>query len=144
MPVWTVELGGVELKAHATAYAYLARSALRCFAEHPVWGVGANNFPISCPVWTMDTYGRWNEHMASHNQYLGMIAEQGALGTLAWLAFAFLVARALRSQHDTRWLLTVYLLAGFASAVLHVVPFAAWLAGTLIRPSARVDAAEHA
>jgi hypothetical protein len=129
MPVQTYELGALELTAHPTAYALLAARALSCFGEAPLLGVGAGNFATRCKGWQMGTYGDWTDSLPAHNQYLGMLAEQGALGCLAWAVLAWLVARRLRLRRDEGWLIALYLLAGLACPVLYVVPFAALLGG---------------
>lgn len=129
MPVQSYRLGAIELTAHATAYADLALRALSCFGEAPALGVGAGNFGARCKVWTMDTYGHWRDELPAHNQYLGMLAEQGAFGCLAWAVLAWRIARRLDLRRRGGWLLALYLLAGFGCPVLHVVPLAAWLGG---------------
>ncbi len=80
MPRHTLELGGLAAEFHFTAYAYLARRSLRCFAENWAIGAGGRNHPVACPVWTMNTYGSWTNHRIAHNEYLKQLAEHGLLG----------------------------------------------------------------
>src|SRR5262249_55728482 len=77
MPVWTVQVGPVSLSAHATAYFYLARQAVACWLQHPWWGIGPNTFSERCQVMSMDTYGNWVSERPPHNQYFGLLAEEG-------------------------------------------------------------------
>lgn len=99
MPIQRLELlPGTEIEFHPTAYFYLAKRALSCATEHPLLGVGGRNFSRSCPVTTMSTIGRWSKGRVAHNEWTGVLAEHGLLGSLAtaWL-LGLLVAR-LRSR----------------------------------------------
>jgi len=58
--------------------------ALSFFAQHPIIGIGARNFP---------DLGMAEANMATHNVYIEVAAETGAIGLLAFL---YLLYRALR------------------------------------------------
>lgn len=134
MPVWSQPYipEVPSLTAHATAYFYLAKRALSCFADHPFIGVGPGNFAEQCPVQIMDTYGTWRRHTPAHNQYLGGLAEEGLLGLFAWGFLAMVLGRRLSVSRWQRSLLTVYLVSGMACPIFEQIPFWIWL-GVLLR-----------
>lgn len=130
MPIqhWGGASWGFEF--HGTAYFYLARTALRCFAEHPL-GVGAGNFPTTCPVTSMSTYGGWSHANAVHNDYLEQLVEGGVAGFLPMVLLAGLMVKRYRPAGESRWVsgaVVTYIVCGIASAVCFRLPFLALLA----------------
>lgn len=135
MPLHQAGDARLGLRFHWTAYAYLLGGASTCFAEHPLLGVGADNFEASCPVLTMNTYGGW-VHTRPHNEYLGQLSEGGLLGalTLGLLSLALLRRCRLVSTVDpiARRALITSLLCGLASPVFFELSFVALLGGLLV------------
>ena len=98
--------------------------------RHPM-GVGAGNFPTSCPVTSMSTYGGWSHANVVHNDYLEQLVEGGVAGVLTMVLFAGLMLKRYRPAGEARWVsgaVVTYLVCGIASAVCFRLPFLALLA----------------
>ena len=70
----------------------LDKLAFRMIADNPLLGVGANNFTVAMDQYATSEFRRewlW----AVHNKYLLILAETGAGGLLAYLAFLFSTLR---------------------------------------------------
>jgi len=68
--------------------AAVQRVGLAMAVDHPLVGVGAGNFEAREPEYVRQTGEVITEGViAPHNIYLQMLAESGALGLAAWLAF---------------------------------------------------------
>lgn len=57
-------------------------------ANNPAFGVGIGNYPLE-----IDPSATYRTPFYAHNTYLDVMAELGALGLFAWLAFLFFIAR---------------------------------------------------
>jgi hypothetical protein len=143
MPVRDLKLGPAEFKYHLTAYYYLARGAWSCFTEAPLFGVGARNFAHSCRVITMGMYGNWDVGYRAHNEYLGLLAEQGVAGMLATLALIVVLVRYYRWSPAHRWasaVLVGYLVSGcWGDDIFYQPPFCAFLMSSLVRDDRAVS-----
>ena len=64
---------------------------LNVFAEHPAFGVGVNGFTASTTATTAAEFGGVQALDYPHNSYLGLLAEQGVVGLLPFLALTFAV-----------------------------------------------------
>jgi hypothetical protein len=103
--------------------AVLWRAALEMSREHPVLGIGPDNF--------RHTYGRrlglaaWDERVHANNSYIEVLAGMGAIGmaALAWLMFAAMrsTRRALASASDTRLPIVAASLAACTAIAVHAL-----------------------
>lgn len=137
-PVREIRLGPVSLKVHASHYAQVVSGGLSCVQEHPWFGVGGLNFAAGCRVLTMDSYGSWARRRA-HNQMVGIVAEHGVLGLLAFLGLALLLWRHYGPMSATRLehaLFAGYILCTMQGEILLQPIFALWLGQTLGRQRA--------
>jgi O-antigen ligase len=85
-------------------------------SDHPVFGVGANNYVMALPRYlTPDTVGQWIYTV--HNQFLLPWAESGpaAFAAVIWLFFEIVVAGIALTRTTTRLLACIGL--GVAAAV---------------------------
>jgi O-antigen ligase len=84
-------------KGAARARVPLMKLACRMAVDHPILGVGSNNFAVAMSPYTGHPELR-NEWLHTvHNKYLLVLVETGALGLLAFLWFlATVVSRGLR------------------------------------------------
>jgi putative inorganic carbon (hco3(-)) transporter len=88
--------------------------AVRMWEDHPVAGVGLDNFPVHSPDYTrlpgsMTGVMHVEREQEAHNAYLSLLAETGIIGLMLFLAVAGAVvaatARSIRgfeSLHDRR------------------------------------------
>ncbi|MDH3601872.1 MAG: O-antigen ligase family protein [Candidatus Tectomicrobia bacterium] len=95
----------------------LMKIALRMIHEHPIFGVGINNFGIVLPHYiTSDVRGEWLA--LTHNKYLLTFAETGVVGLTFFLLLLaqlfFLCIRCIQSR-DT---FLAYLAAGLFAALV--------------------------
>ena len=89
-------------------------ASVRLFLEHPVFGIGPGHFLLR-----LDAPGPPSYAYFSHNEYLQMLAEQGALGLGILVAgVGAAVLAGLRSSRRGGWLWTG-LLAGLAGLAVH-------------------------
>jgi O-antigen ligase len=64
----------------------LAQMAKGMIRDHPIFGVGANNYALVLPRYETAQFGNaW--HYTVHDKYLLVWAETGAIGLAAFLAF---------------------------------------------------------
>jgi O-antigen ligase len=77
----------------AEARVPLMMLAIRMFTDHPLLGVGANNFIAAMDPYVTypDFSGAW-VHVV-HNKYLLVLAETGIIGLMAYLAFLMATVR---------------------------------------------------
>ncbi len=104
--------------------AQLWRAALVLFAEHPLLGIGPDNYRLSYGrVLNLD---RWESDLHSNNLYLEILAGSGSLGLLAFL---FLLSRIPWRRFVTIPALGVALLHGVFDFFLMATPlyFAFWI-----------------
>jgi len=145
MPIHQIGGPSLGVELHFTAYFYLARRALGCFASHPL-GAGAGNFPATCPIPTMSTYGVWSLANVVHDDYLEQLAEGGVLSVGASIVLAVLLYRRRRPPPGNPWVrgvVVAYLACGLASAVCFRLPFLALLA-TQIAPGSPLASDQRA
>ena len=100
----------------------LWQAALQMALDHPLLGVGPDNFR-----WRYGDYAglqAWDTGIHANNLYLEMLADTGMIGLLAFLWFSWRLAREgmwrLRNdQTDRSWLLGLGLVAGLATWYIH-------------------------
>jgi O-antigen ligase len=115
--------GGISADALSGARLGFWKMALRMGSDHPIIGVGIDNFVSLYPFYRASPapMGRWY----AHNMYLQMWAEGGAIGLLALLllvtAVVLTCAQALRQAQDEAWR---SLVAGILAAFLGYAVFA--------------------
>lgn len=137
MPIKSLRTADIELRFHFTGYYYLARRSLRCFADHPVLGVGGRNHPYACPVRTMNSLGRWPSSRIAHNEYTGLLAEYGLAGLAATALLLLVMAKGYRFSPADRWVsgaIAAYLISGLAGEVWYQFPLAALIGMSLAPP----------
>ena len=79
--------------------------AIEIFKEYPILGIGLNNFRLQQKKFIPKELGRGklsrklaNENLNAHNQYLNILAEQGAFGFIVFMAFVgYLVTLGIRN-----------------------------------------------
>ena len=88
------------------------RKAVEVFMEHPVNGIGYKRFNRANVKLPTDEYV-WSFWHA-HNEWLGMLAETGVVGSLAWLAFKVrLFLMVLKDRKTLVGAFMLYLLVAF-------------------------------
>jgi O-antigen ligase len=70
---------------------------LNIFAADPVFGVGVNRFTATAAAQTPATFNGAHSLNYPHNSYLGLLAEQGVIGTLPFLVLSVAVIWLIRS-----------------------------------------------
>jgi len=134
----------------------LTMLAFRMIADHPVLGVGANNFSVVMQHY-LTSYFRTGFLYVVHNKYLLIWTETGVGGLLAYLAF---LRGALRigwqcSKQNDRYLsmLALGITAAIVGQIVHMnfdvfrigpVPELLWLLAGLLIPMHRIGAAVRA
>jgi len=95
----------------------LARLAERIIRDHPVFGIGANNYAVSMQGYrTPDVSGTWDYIV--HDKYLLVWGETGSIGLLAFLAIIVVALRAgMRASHSPDRA-TAMMAAGLSAAVI--------------------------
>jgi putative inorganic carbon (HCO3(-)) transporter len=107
--------------------------ALRMFADHPIGGVGANNYPVAYLPYAL----RLNEPAAAdepHNLYLAVAAETGLLGLITFLTAQGLVLRYAWQRRAAALARGDTLAEGLATTVL--LALLTYLAGVAFLPIA--------
>lgn len=102
----------------------LARVAERIIRDHPLFGVGANNYAIGMRDYrTPDVSGTWD--YVVHNKYLLVWGETGAIGLLAFVAILVIALRAgMRASHSrdrATAMMAVGLTAALAGSMAHML-----------------------
>ena len=134
-PVHDVGLGPASLRFHTTAYFELVRHAVPCFCAHPIPGIGADNYPYTCPVRALDTVGR-SAPERIHNEYAGIVVERGLVGALAAIALIVILRRRYEARLTDRaqlGALVACLLTALSWTVLHE-PLFVVLAALVLEP----------
>ncbi len=110
-------------KGSAASRGTLAQTAARIIRDHPLLGVGANNYGVALPDYrTPDTALTWASTV--HNKYLLVWAENGTAALIAFLWFlAATIAVGLRASRSPDPVLAVLALAfgvSVAGQMLHM------------------------
>jgi O-antigen ligase len=118
---------------------YMWGMAWRMFVDHPVIGVGTNNFGIQAPDYEDSEYAEQSgRHMwgrVAHSMYLTVLAEQGTVGTILFLltvVWTFRVggrlrARGVREANNPEVVRTGLLATGLLAGVIGVLVSGAFL-----------------
>lgn len=75
--------------------------ARKMYLDHPITGVGTNNFGIRSPEYQDPNRKGWNVHTwgrVAHSLYFTLIAEQGTIGTLLFAAALWSAVKTLRTR----------------------------------------------
>jgi putative inorganic carbon (HCO3(-)) transporter len=111
-------------RGSAEARITFAEGALAMIEDHPLAGVGLNNYTLVEPQYDMASLASQNRLVIVHNIYLLIGAETGlvGLGTFLWLLWSllrqtWLVARS--AQSDALWVAGVATLAACVSLCVH-------------------------
>ena len=100
----------------------LMKMALRMIGDHPVLGVGANNYTVVMQQYIPDFRGAWIHSV--HNKYLLIWAETGVCGIVAFVCFLLATMRrgwqAGKSNDRLTAALAVGLSAGVAGHMVHM------------------------
>jgi O-antigen ligase len=107
----------------AASRAPLAVTALRMSEDHPLLGVGSNNYTVAMPAYeTRDRAREWAYTV--HNKYLLVLAETGVAGLVAFLWFLVAGLRAGRRAAGTAdpalAMIAVGFTAGLAGQCVHM------------------------
>ena len=97
--------------------------ALHMIRDHPIWGVGANNFGINIARYATPEFGAdWLYTV--HNKYLLIWAEDGIGALIAFASFLILTLRSgwrcRQMTDDALSLIAVGLTAGFFAQMIHM------------------------
>jgi O-antigen ligase len=97
--------------------------AKQMIEDHPVLGVGANNYSLALARYeTPEFAADW--HYTVHDKYLLVWAETGVVGLLAFLAFLLVTVRrgwlVIRSQDPLLGPLALGLTAGVCGEMVHM------------------------
>ena len=101
----------------------LAETALRMSQDHPLLGVGSNNYTVAMPTYeTRDRAAEWAYTV--HNKYLLVLAETGVVGLVAFLWFLVAGlragARASRARDPALAMIAVAFAAGLVGQCVHM------------------------
>jgi O-antigen ligase len=101
----------------------LAHMAENVIRDHPVFGVGANNYALVLPQYETARFSQaW--HYTVHDKYLLVWAETGIVGLVAFLGFLLSTvgrgARAVRQSNRLRAILALGLTAGVVGQFAHM------------------------
>ena len=118
---------------------YLWGMACRMFVDHPVFGVGTNNYGIQAPFYEDTKYAdESGTHMwgrVPHSIYLTLISEQGLVGTVLFALIVYWtfstaskIRRRIRSDpHDRRAAAAEFYATGLLAGVVGVLVSGAFL-----------------
>jgi putative inorganic carbon (HCO3(-)) transporter len=102
----------------------LAEGAWRMIQDHPVLGVGLNNYTLLMPRYDWDSLQSWGRPAVVHNVYLLVTAETGIIGLVAFLwllasvlSQAWLLVR--RAPNDAVWMVGVGILCTCIALAVH-------------------------
>ena len=109
-----------------TAYSRveLARLAERIIRDHPIFGIGSNNYAVVMQSYrTPDVSGTWDYIV--HDKYLLVWSETGAVGLLAFVAILAIAlragSRAARSPDRAIAMISVGLSAALVGSMVHML-----------------------
>jgi len=102
----------------------LAKGALAIIQDHPLSGVGLNNYTFFMPQYDRASFEAWRGPAVVHNVFLLIFAETGLIGLVAFLWFlASLLIQAWRlvsrALNDTLWMTGVGILSAYIVLTLH-------------------------
>ncbi|MCC7030599.1 MAG: O-antigen ligase family protein [Chitinophagaceae bacterium] len=84
---------GTDISSAERYYRWIA--ALRMSSDHPVFGVGPNNFYDHYKPYTITSFKTWvsrnPERSTTHNYFLFMLVEQGVPGMLLYTSLIFII-----------------------------------------------------
>lgn len=101
----------------------LDQTALAMISDHPLVGVGLNNYTLASPQYDVGVRDGQSPPVV-HNAFLLIAAETGLVGLTAFLAFlAILLVQALRivdlATNDTVWVAGVGIFSAFVALTVH-------------------------
>jgi putative inorganic carbon (HCO3(-)) transporter len=102
----------------------LARGAWAMIQDHPLSGVGLNNYTLLMPQYDWTSLQSWGRPAVVHNVYLLVTAETGLVGLIAFLWFlvsswvqAWLLVK--RAPNDALWMMGVGILSACTALAVH-------------------------
>jgi len=120
----TTRLTNAQGQESAMSRVTMARGAIAMIRDHPMLGVGSNNYTLLMPEYDPLDYAREGRLVIVHNIFLLIAAETGLVGLAAFLWFLaslFIQAwrLAMKAPNDITWLGAVGALAGLAALAVH-------------------------
>jgi len=102
----------------------IAAESMEMYADHPVFGVGPNNWLVMIPEYGKRSYyhhSGGSSRIRAHNDYVQVFAERGTIGGIAWIGMWVLTALMAfnyiwkkRADKD-KTMLAIFLAGGFAA-----------------------------
>jgi len=102
----------------------MAHGALAIIKDHPLSGVGLNNYSLFMPMYDWATYLEHKGPMVVHNVFLLIAAETGIIGLIAFIWFLTGVLKkawssAAKTSSDISWIVFVGTFAAYVSLSIH-------------------------
>ncbi len=102
----------------------LAKGAVAMIQDHPLFGVGLNNYSLLMPTYDMASYASHHRIVIVHNIFLLIAAETGLVGlaTFVWLLATLVIQAwrlASRAPNDTVWVAGIGILSAYIGLSIH-------------------------